>query len=137
MASWGRCDYKQMQKLAESMRQFEKLDRQNLCESLAKEIAARLLRLVIKRTPVDTGTLKGSWREENNHLIVVKHGNTYEVTITNSMEYASYVEFGHRTANHTGYVPGKYMLTISEQAIQKLAPKIIEKRIMEQLMEVF
>lgn len=137
MASWGRCDYKQMQKLAESMRQFEKIDRQNLCESLAKEIAARLLRLVIKRTPVDTGTLKGSWREENNHLIVVKHGNTYEVTITNSMEYASYVEFGHRTANHTGYVPGKYMLTISEQAIQKLAPKIIEKRIMEQLMEVF
>lgn len=137
MARWGNCDYTQMEQLMKRMEKFERVDKEELCRDLAVEIAARLLRMAKRRTPVDTGTLRESWTIENKHLVAIKRGNAYEVTITNSMEYASYVEFGHRTSNHMGFVPGVYMLTVSEQELKKTAPRIIERKLMQRLSEVF
>lgn len=51
------------------------------------------------------------------------------------VEYASYVEYGHRTANHTGWVQGQFMLTISEQEIQTIAPQVLEAKIKQFLGE--
>ena len=51
------------------------------------------------------------------------------IEIVNPVEYASYVEYGHRTANHKGWVQGRFMLTISEQEIQNIAPKVLESKI--------
>lgn len=51
------------------------------------------------------------------------------IEIINPVEYASYVEFGHRTANHTGWVPGRFMMTISEQEMQNIAPALLERKI--------
>lgn len=56
-------------------------------------------------------------------------GNTVVIEIVNPVEYASYVEYGHRTANHQGWVQGRFMLTISEQEIQNIAPKVLESKI--------
>lgn len=137
MAQWGNCDFKQLLQLQKKLEQFIEVGEQEFCIEIAKEIAARLLRKVILRTPVDTGTLKGSWREENNQFFVDIKGNKYEITIANSMSYASYVEFGHRSANHMFWVDGVYMLTIAEQEIQDIAPRLIEKRIYERLVQVF
>lgn len=47
----------------------------------------------------------------------------------NPVEYASYVEYGHRTANHKGWVKGRFMMTISEQELEKIAPKVLENKI--------
>ncbi len=48
-----------------------------------------------------------------------------------------YVEYGHRTRNHKGWVEGKFMLTISEKELKAQLPKIIERKLIELLSEVF
>ncbi|MGY0393975.1 HK97 gp10 family phage protein [Fusobacterium sp. SYSU M8A802] len=98
---------------------------------LASDIAALLLRKVIKRTPVGVyphktgGNLRRGWTVGE----VVKTNNGYEVEVINSVEYASYVEYGHRTKNHKGWVSGRFMLTISENEIRDNLENIIQKRL--------
>lgn len=140
-------DYKDLIKLKERIMLFgdpTKIDA--FLTSCAKELAARLLAKVIKRTPVGQypeetgkkgGTLRRGWTGEQssnakayaNSLQVSKVGNDYIIDITNPVEYASYVEFGHRTRNHKGWVEGKFMLTISEEEIRNSAPRILEKKL--------
>lgn len=147
----GGCDFSQWQKLKENL---EATDEQlNLfIESCAKELAARLLAKVIKRTPVGQypastgkkgGTLRRGWTAGKSatdyaQSLKVNHfGDTYVIEIVNPTEYASYVEFGHRTRNHKGWVQGKFMLTISEQEIETAAPAILERKIKKILGECF
>lgn len=123
-------------------------------ESCAKELAARLLAKVIKRTPVGQypagsgkkgGTLRRGWTGGKsqsgsayaNSLKVHHFGDAYVIEIINPVEYAPYVEFGHRTRNHTGWVEGKFMLTISEQEIQNDAPRVLQNKLKKKLGEVF
>ena len=70
-------------------------------------------------------------------LKVHHFGDTYVIEITNPVEYASYVEYGHRTVNHKGWVQGHFMLTISEQQLQSQAPAILEKKLTNYLKGVF
>lgn len=147
----GGCDFSQWEKLKENL---EATDEQlNLfIESCAKELAARLLAKVIKRTPVGQypastgkkgGTLRRGWTAGKSatdyaQSLKVNHfGDTYVIEIVNPTEYASYVEFGHRTRNHKGWVQGKFMLTISEQEIETAAPAILERKIKKILGECF
>ena len=121
-------------------------DPDKFVEACAKELAARLLRMVVKRTPVGKypkssgkkgGTLRRGWTGEKrssaqnyaDSLTVHHFGDTYVIEIVNPVEYASYVEYGHRTANHKGWVKGKFMMTISEQELEKIAPKVLENKI--------
>ena len=121
--------------------QIQKMEQQavnEFFESLAKEIAARLLRKVIKRTPAKTGNLRNLWGAAKD-IKVKKTGNNYEVTIENSASYASYVEYGHRQTPGR-YVPaigkrlvndwvdGKFMLTLSEHELKGQLPGIIKRK---------
>lgn len=99
----------------------------------AKELAARALRKVVKRTPVDTGLLQSEWSVGG----VYREGDCYKVEIYNPMEYASYVEYGHRTRSGDGWVEGQFFLTISEQELQRQSPAILEARIAKKLGEYF
>ena len=99
----------------------------------AKELAARALRKVVKRTPVDTGLLQSEWSVGE----VFREGDCYRVEIYNPMVYASYVEYGHRTRSGNGWVEGQFFLTISEQELQRQAPAILEARIAKKLGEYF
>jgi hypothetical protein len=47
------------------------------------------------------------------------------------MRYASYVEYGHRTADHKGWVEGRFMLTISVQELERMAPALLEKKLIK------
>lgn len=117
--------------------QFMEKDVSGICESCAKELAARLLAKVIKRTPSDTGTLRRGWTggvngnaiAYANSLEVKKQGGVYTIEIINPVEYASYVETGHRTRDHKGWVEGKFMLRISEDELRASAPKILEMKL--------
>ncbi|MEG2521256.1 MAG: HK97 gp10 family phage protein [Anaerovoracaceae bacterium] len=142
MANWGKCDFKQLKKLRDQLDRIDGngRDKDDSMEACAKEIAARLLRKVIKRTPVGNysdgrigGTLKKGWFVGG----VTKRGNVYEIKVMNPIYYASYVEFGHRTRNGKGWVPGQLFLTISEKEVETLAPKLIEKKMYEFLKESF
>ena len=125
-------------------------DPDKFVEACAKELAARLLAMVVKRTPVGEypkssgkkgGTLRRGWTGEKrssaqnyaNSLTVHHFGDTYVIEIVNPVEYASYVEYGHRTANHKGWVKGRFMMTISEQELEKIAPKVLENKIKKYL----
>ena len=139
MAKWGKVDYEQFIKLQKKLQQLEKIDRDQFCRDVAKELAARLLAKVIKRTPVGEyppqsgvmgGTLRRGWTAEQ----ITKIGNIYQIEIINPVHYASYVEYGHRTRDHKGWVEGRFMLTISEQELNERAPIIIERKL-EQLLK--
>ena len=137
--------------LQEFQKELNKLqDPDKFVESCAKELAARLLAKVIKRTPVGEypngsgksgGTLRRGWTgqkrasaENYAESLTVHHfGDTYVIEIVNPVEYASYVEYGHRTANHKGWVKGHFMMTISEQELASIAPKVLEAKIKKYL----
>lgn len=213
MASWGNCDFKQLQKLRENVEKLAQADMQKFCEDVSRELAARLLALVIPRTPVGKkptlkqlggdgakgtvkrkvltggkyrvksflsregaileqywagymgGTLRRGWTAKTEaeaqsggnasagatyaqSLEVIKSGDSYQITVTNPVQYASYVEFGHRQKPgryvpqlgkqlKKAWVPGQYMLTISEKQLQEWMPGHLEKRLEKLLMEVF
>lgn len=100
-------------------------------EQAAKELAARLLTMVKKRTPVRTGNLRGGRNGSGGWTVgeVQKVDGGYQVEIFNPTEYASYVEFGHRTPGGKGWVKGRFMLTLSEQELEAMAPKILERKL--------
>jgi hypothetical protein len=160
-------DYKELEKLQQRILQVggeKELDK--FLKSCAKGLAARLLTKVIKRTPVGQypsgsgktgGTLRRGWTGGQdmsngsayaNSLKVTKTGSDYVIEIVNPVEYASYVEFGHRQTVgrfvpaigkrlKQGWVEGKFMLTISEEEIRKSAPAILEKRLENYLKRCF
>ena len=142
MGKNGGVDYSGLEELK---KRLESYDYEKFIESCAKEIASRLLRKVIKRTPVGVyplesgkkgGTLRRGWTKTND--IQVQHvGDSYVINITNPVEYASYVEYGHRTRNHEGWVKGQFMMTISEREIERDSPKILENKIKKELGELF
>lgn len=164
MARWGRVDFKQLQRLQKKMQKLEHANFEKFCESAAKELAARFLAKVIKRTPVGVyadekvgGTLRRGWTAESHReaelsatfgggtgakkyadsMTVKKSGPYYEIEVINPVEYAAYIEFGHRTSNHKGWVKGRFMMTISADEVETQAPQLIEKKLMNLLKEAF
>lgn len=154
MANMGRFDMRELRKFQEKVNQLQNPDA--FVESCAKELAARLLRMVVKRTPVGNypkssgkkgGTLRRGWTGEKRagaekyaaSLPVHHFGDTYVVEIINPVSYAPYVEYGHRTpvgANgERGWVRGRFMMTISEQELERIAPQILERKIRKYLKE--
>lgn len=156
--SWGSVNYKQLEALQKKLEALQE-KRDAFIERCSKELAARLLRKVVLRTPVgvydrhvhfvthdgqevdfDTsykktgGTLRRGWvpPAQADSLVVRKVGSDFIIDIVNPVEYASYVEYGHRTPSG-GWVEGRFMLTLSVQEIQQIAPKLLEKRVAEWL----
>ena len=154
MARSGTFNFQDFEKIKNNLEKLNQEQVNLFIDACAKELAARLLAKVIKRTPVGDypnssgkkgGTLRRGWTGGKNSsavayadsLTIHHFGDAYVIEIINSVEYASYVEYGHRTANHKGWVNGRFMLTISEQEIQQAAPAIIEKKLMKQMGELF
>lgn len=149
MARMGSFDISGMKKLQRNLNKIQEQQVNEFVEGCAKELAARLLAKVIKRTPVGDysgnpytcvsgeqhkghkvpGKLGGTLRRGWTIGEIRKEGANYVVEVINSTEYADYVEYGHRTPDHKGWVKGHFMMTISEQEIQKIAPKVLEKKI--------
>ena len=108
-------------------------------DSVSKEIAQRFLASVVKKTPVGVysnrtgGTLRRGWAMKNVDFAKVSNG--YRITITNPTEYASYVEYGHRT-QVGGWVEGQFFLTITEKEMEHLTPQILQKRVKEWLSKI-
>lgn len=152
MGKKGKFEYKEFKEFNDKMKKLSEKEIDLFISACAKELAARLLAKVIKRTPVGQypsgsgkvgGTLRRGWTAGKSasayvDTLTIKHtGNEYVIEITNPVEYASYVENGHRTRDHKGWVTGKFMLTISEQEIQTATPTILERKIEKMLGECF
>jgi hypothetical protein len=127
-------DISGLKEYEQQIKQLQAGEMQRFSDKMIRELAAMELAKIIKRTPVgqypsssgkNGGTLRQGWQVGQ-----VKHtGNEYEIEISNETYYASYVESGHRTANHKGWVKGQFMVKISEQEMDSQGSAIIEKRL--------
>lgn len=90
------------------------------------------------------GSLKKAWTV----IPIEKYGDCYEITVLNNLEYASYVEYGHRQLPgryvpmlgkrlKVNWVPGKKMLTVSVQEVDAAKSELIEKAMYQVLKGVF
>ena len=138
-------DYRQLAKFQKDIEKLNSQQKDEFLQACAKELAARLLRKVIKRTPSSSGYLRRGWTggvNQNaasyaNSLSITHVGNKYQIDVINPVEYASYVEYGHRTRNHKGWVDGKFMLTISETELNNSSDKILQAKLNKFMKEVF
>lgn len=127
-------DTKQLKELQKKIQQFEQVGFDGLAERCTNQLASRMIRKCVKRTPVgETGNLKGNWRANK----AVKRGGQWRTTVFNPTSYAPYVEYGHRTRGGRGWVNGRFMMTRSADEIERDAPKIIEKEVNKELARVF
>lgn len=83
-------------------------------------------------TPVDTGDLRRTWIFEG----VTKTGFIFEMELSNNLEYADYIEYGHRQEPgryvpaigkrlKADYVPGSYMLRDGTNRLEEALPKAL------------
>lgn len=137
----GGCNFSELVEFQKKMKTLTN-NMGEILDICARELAQRLMAKVIKRTPVGKypagtgkvgGTLRRGWSQGGRYKIY-HSASACMIEISNPVKYASYVEYGHRTANHTGWVPGRFMMTISVEEIQRDAPAILEKKI-KKLME--
>ena len=160
MANMGKFNASDLNKFKAELEKMER-NSNEFIEACAKELAARLLAMVIKRTPVGDysgqayecasekshkgnkvkgkvgGTLRRGWTTGKRlsakgyaqDMKVNHYGDTYEIEIINPVEYADYVEYGHRKPNSKGWVPGHFMMTTSAQELQEASPQILERKI--------
>lgn len=100
------------------------------------EIAQRELRIAKKNTPVGDypegsgkvgGTLRRGWAITD----ITKTEDGYLIKVKNDVDYASYVEFGHRTRDHAKWVDGYFMMTIAESKVKAKIDEIVERHIQE------
>lgn len=74
------------------------------------EIGMKLKARVVLKTPVDTGVLRRSWK--------YKTIDENEGILSNSVHYASHVNYGHRTRGGKSFIDGVYMLEKSVKEIE-------------------
>lgn len=188
-------NYKQLTQFTDKIDKLNKEQKEQFLEACCKELAARLLAKVIKRTKVGSkpkiegsktvkvqgasgksktmlsaegariqqywsdyhgGTLRRGWTggqnvkavDYANSLDITKSGGKYSIVITNPVEYASYVEYGHRQnvgryvpalgkTLKQGWVQGQFMLTISEGELNNVSDAILQKKLNKFMKEVF
>ena len=111
MARSGTFNFQDFEKIKNNLEKLNQEQVDLFIDACAKELAARLLAKVIKRTPVGDypnssgkkgGTLRRGWTGGKNSsavayadsLTIHHFGDAYVIEIINPVEYASYVEFG-------------------------------------------
>lgn len=132
MAKWGSFDFSEMENMAKTFKKtLDKRVIERFIQDFMLEMAYRAERKIKKRTPVDSGDLRRKWKVGR----VERRGSAYVVEIFNNTDYASFVEFGHRTGiDLTKWVEGRFMMTISMKEIERELPRYLEKR-QEQLLK--
>lgn len=92
-------------------------------------LAKALYVSVKKNTPVDTGTLRRSWIISK---IQLNDAGEYSIVLQNNMEYALYVEYGHRTKGNR-WVGGQFFALKSLNNLKDMSKKDMEKLILKSL----
>lgn len=158
MGRWGNVDFEDLLKLQKNLENaVAGVD--DLCVRCTQKLAAQLMNTVIKRTPVKSGDLRRGWMAGKSsmssgkaatktNMQVSKKGISYEIIVFNSINYASYVEYGHRQEPgryvpaigkrlKNSWVKGQFMLKISEQELETAAPRIINRLIKPYMEDIF
>lgn len=93
------------------------------------DIAIQLEGKVKERTPVQTGRLRNAWRVGE----IRRSGDAYIIEVSNNLEYAEAVEYGHRQEAgryvpalgkrlKKSFIPGAHMLELSLAEVNARLP---------------
>ncbi|MED4888599.1 HK97 gp10 family phage protein [Lysinibacillus fusiformis] len=119
-------EFEEVRQLSEKMKELT-IASGKIHKKVAERIALLAIRKVKMLTPVDTGDLRNNWKYH-----ILKQGDTYKIVIYNNVEYALFVEKGHRiviAGRTVGFVDGQFMLELTEQEMERLAPRMWEREI--------
>lgn len=109
------------------------------------EMANRIIAKTKPRTPKDTGALRSSWGIETEKTKVIEstndqgrkilktirtgdikyNGKEISLVLSNPMEYATEIEYGHRIVRNgveVGWYEGKFMLKTSIDEVKRQMP---------------
>lgn len=136
MSSFGKFDTKGFD---DFVAQFESKVKGELIayevEDAMSTLATKAVESAKKKTPVDTGTLRRNWSVSG-----IKHaGNAFQVDIFNNVEYAPFIENGHRIVRGgktVGYQPGVFLLKDTMDTINVLATRTIQPRFDKALRDI-
>ena len=94
------------------------------------DMTGELVKAIAARTPVDTGRLRAGFHAQNPTF----DGGVYVIRCTNNVEYAEFVEYGHRwvkrgniniklddynpETDKAGFTPGKHMAELGLEDTQ-------------------
>lgn len=95
-------DYSGFEELLNNFKDVQRKHEQFIRNFLT-EMGMRTLRETKKLTPVDNGDLRNRWELSD----VFRRGDELYIVITNPLEYASFVEDGHK--QHKRFLPIKYL----------------------------
>lgn len=119
-------EFEEVKQLAEKLKELT-IASGRIHKKVAERIAQLAIRKVKMLTPVDTGDLRNNWKYH-----IVKEGDTYKIVLYNQVEYALFVEKGHRiviAGRTVGYVDGQFMLELTEQEMERIAQRMWEREI--------
>lgn len=126
-------DYSQFEEYTKKFKNAELHFERWLYEFLMEE-GLRFIRQVKRRTPVDTGALRGHWKIVG----IERTPEMFKVWFINSMYYATFVEFGHAKPYKSGAAPGSpdwvegyFMMTVSLDYIHRNLPRRFEAQFMQ------
>lgn len=128
----GSFDFAGMKELQKNLQKLQNPDA--FVEACAKELAQRLFRELIHNTPYITHTLERGWTIGN----VQQCDGGYMVEIVNPVEYASYVNYGHRTIKKDGYGWAPALLFVEKALgnVKKMSKLLLEKRMNDYLKDI-
>lgn len=106
-------DYRQFDKFLDGMEKMDK-DFPMFCETFMKKTGQKVISKAKKRTPVDTGALRNSWKAEDPRRM----GKDYAIDIVNGQHYATFIEYG----TCRGIRP-YYMVTVPIDQVVASMPK--------------
>ncbi|MGQ5708824.1 HK97 gp10 family phage protein [Lactobacillus sp. PSON] len=93
-------------------------------EKTGKNIGVQSLKVLKNNTPVDSGGLRRAWTAEGPSY----GGRAWTIKLINNMEYASFVEEGHRQT------PGRYVPAIGKRLVASWVPgQFFMKKSMSQI----
>ncbi len=129
------------------------VDASELAADIVRVAGARCLAKAQERTPKDTGHLRQNWKLGK----LEKRGFNSSIDVENPVEYAEYIEFGHRVTkkqmaflrlnniidpskpkkSKNGWYEGHFMLTKSIDEMREELPDIAEERMIKKFLDIF
>ena len=136
-------NFSQLVAFQKRLKQLDKKIQEKTCKNVADGLASKLVKATKKKTPVGKypksahkvgGTLRRGWKSKG---FKIPHG--YERVVYNDIEYAPYVEYGHRIVRNgqtIGFVQGRHMLEKSVNEIKRIADSYAKQKAEETIREV-
>lgn len=113
MAKWGSCDFEQLVKLQNNLQKLQNADMVKFCNDVSKELAARLLALVIPETPVGDYKREVTVTAKRNSKYH-KKGDTYTKKVNTSGKNGGTLRRGWVARTETEAQGGKGRPTASQ-----------------------